>query len=908
MRGRLPALHWSSIRGRARADAGPLLLVGAVVAVVTLLTGAVPPLLNATAADAVQDAVRHAGDDADVRVRAGWEYDDGPDGGRVRGPHLADDVQDFRDRATDALGPDLRAALRPAVATVSSPILKITDGSVLRTFQLAYLATDDPGGPQVTWLAGGPPRPAVSEADRDIEVIGTGPPWPVQVGLSEADASALRARPGARIPVADDRGNLKNIQVSGIFRATDSADPGWRLAPGMLQPAAGADGVGTTRLAGLLSPDSLPDARLAFDQDQLQRTVRFSANPDALTADSARTLADTVVALKAASGSSGSRDASLRWETRLDAVLRAAQTQVSAASAQASVLLIGVLVTAVLTLLLAADLLAGRRAPALTAARQRGASLPDLGAELLLESTAVTLVAAAAGLALAATIAPNPSWRWALPVLLAGATAGPIIGTLTAARATRNRRTPANRTARSLIHRTGQLRRATVEAAVLAAAAGAFVTLHQRGILPEDGGAALPASAPTLGVLAGTFVLLRLLPAGSRLALRRALGSRRPLAVFGAARAAATSTRMLPLLVLVTSAALASFALVLHATGARGLADGAWRTVGADARLDISAEAAASTPAVAATIAKAPGVRQVVTAQVTDGSRIVADSAVTPSRLVVADAAALRRLLATTPLPDEPALGRLAPLPNGDLPALVRSRDGSLRPGTRMQLLRENAPALHLTAIGTAPVVGDADDVVLVDTASAAAAGLTAVPNTLWVNGPGAARAVTANTIAAHAVLREDVLRERRSAPLSSALLRLAWASAAALLALGLLGFALAGAAGAPARWQTLTRLRTLGLRRRDVRWVAAGELLPPVLIAAAGGPLLGILLARLTLGPLDLRLLTGQATDPAPALPWWGLALTSAIFLAAVPVLVFHESALRRRQRLSDVLRAGES
>jgi putative ABC transport system permease protein len=176
----------------------------------------------------------------------------------------------------------------------------------------------------------------------------------------------------------------------------------------------------------------------------------------------------------------------------------------------------------------------------------------------------------------------------------------------------------------------------------------------------------------------------------------------------------------------------------------------------------------------------------------------------------------------------------------------------------------------------------------------------------MWVTGPGAERAVAANTVAARTVLRSDVLHDRRDAPLSSALLRLAWASAATLLALGLLGFALAAAAEAPGRWQTLTRLRTLGLRPRDARWVAAGELLPPVTVAAVGGPLLGTLLARLTLGSLELRLLTGQAADPAPVLPWWALGLVSVVVLAMVPVLVWHESALRRRQRLSDILRVG--
>ena len=87
---------------------------------------------------------------------------------------------------------------------------------------------------------------------------------------------------------------------------------------------------------------------------------------------------------------------------------------------------------------------------------------------------------------------------------------------------------------------------------------------------------------------------------------------------------------------------------------------------------------------------------------------------------------------------------------------------------------------------------------------------------------------------------------------------------------------------------------------------MAAGELLPPVMVAAVGGPLLGVLLARLTLGPLELRLLTGQAADPALVLPWWALGLVGAVVLATAAVLVCHESALRRRQRLSDVLRVG--
>ncbi|MEV5896380.1 FtsX-like permease family protein [Nonomuraea fuscirosea] len=713
---RIPAPHWPSVAGRARADAGPLLLAAVVVAAITLLAGAVPPLLSATADAAVREAVR--GNGGDLQVHSRMEADDGPNGSRLRHPRLAEDVDDFRARATEELGPGLRAALRPPVATVISPTLKITDGSVLRTFQLAYVARD--GGPAVTWIAGGPPRPTDSET---ASVPYGAPPWPVQVGLSEADAAALQLRPGAHLPLADDQGNVKDVQISGIFRPQDSADPAWRPLPSLLNPVTGANG---TRFAGLLSRESLPDARLAFGQDELRRTVRFTPDPDRLTWAMVPPVAAKVVALKAASGSSAARDGSLKWETRLDGVLRTVSAQVEAAFAQASLLVVTLLAVAVLVLLLAADLLVHRRARALAAARQRGMSLPVIGGELLLESAVTALLAAAAGLGLARLVAPGVSWEWIAPVVVTAVAAGPAFGTLTAARATRDRRVPANRSARRWMRDTVRLRRAALELGVLVAAAGALVALYQRGI----GGGVLPASAPALCALAGALLLARALPLALRLALRRLLRSRRPLAVFGAARAAATSARLLPLLVLVTSVALTTYALTFAAT-------------------------------------------------MSDGT----------------------------------------------------------------------------------------------------AAGLTFAA----VVGQGSA-----------------------AGPLATGLLRLAWVSAVTLPALGLLGLALGTAAGAPERWQTLTRLRTLGLRPREARWVAAGELLPPVLLAAVGGPLLGAVLAHLTFGSLSLHLLTGAA--PAPSTPWWGLGLVAVVFLAAVAVVVPVESALRRRRRLSEVLRAGDN
>jgi putative ABC transport system permease protein len=862
-------LHGASIRGRIRADAGPLLLSALVALLVSLLAGAVPGLMEQTADEAVRDAVRRAGDAAKITVNARWEPDDTL-GGRARAPRLADDVEDLRIRALDELGTGLQAVLRPPVATVISPTLKVTDGSVLRTFRMAYLSGGD--GPQVTWTAGAAPA---ATGDDTIEIGWYAPPWRVQVGVSETAADLFGVRPGALLKLADERGNTKNVQVSGIFRAVDPADPTWAEAPWLLNPAAGADGIGTTRFGGLLTAGSLPDARLAFGPDELQRTITFTPDPAVLTWDAARTVNATVVTLQARSASSSSFDTASTWRTGLDSVLDEITAQVDTAKVQAAVLLAAILAGAVLVLLLAADLLVRRRSPALVLARQRGAGLTALGTELLAESLLVALVAAGAGCAGAFLITGGVAAAWVAPVLVTAAAAVPAYGILTAAAATRDRKTPANRSARRWARHTGALRRAAAEIAVVIAAAAAIVALHQRGL-----GSGLPVLAPTLAVIAGAVVLVRLLPPVTRLALRWALRSRRPLAMFGTAQAAAGSGRALPVAALVTSAALASFALVTAATVDRGLTGGAQEAVGADVRVDLTDDTAGAADETARRIAAAPGVTGIVTGHVSDGAQIVADGRLTPARLVIVDSRALTGTLLTAQQ------------------ALVRSANGGLREGMTVDILQQGKPAVRLTASGAAPAVGGATEVVIVDVA----AGLPDPPNTIWVTGPGAEAATDGLTAAS----RAEVARSRRAAPLVSGLLRLTWAAAVFLLVAGLLGFALTAAAGAPARWLTVSRLRTLGLTPRQGRLVAAGELLPVATIAAVGGPLLGALAATITTGPLGLRLLTGQVTDPATVLPWAGLAAVAVLFLAAVPLLVRAESAVRRRLRLAEVLRVG--
>ncbi|MFG1603141.1 ABC transporter permease [Actinoplanes sp. NPDC049265] len=920
--GRLPVVHWPSVRGRARADVGLLLLVAVVVAVSALLAGATPALLRSTTDATIRDAVRSAGDDGAVVAHSSWDYDDAL-GGRQRKPDLAAEMDVFRLRAESSLDPDLRAALRPPVMTAGGPSFNVTDGSLLRTFQYSYLS-DNRGAfsaGRVTWIAGGPPRGSAPADEPDLVVRSGSPPWPVQVGVTEATAAALRLKPGDRIPLKDKLLRVKIVTISGIFRPVDPADPAWRLTPWVLRPLPGLDGLGSTRLGGLLSPESLPDARLAVEQDELDRLAHFDADPAKLDSATAGPINALLVTLQATSGSFSAQDGSLQWLTQLDHVLRTVQMRVNAATAQASVLLAGVLTGAVLVLALAAALLARRRAPALTAARHRGAGLPGLATELLIESAALALVATLVGLVAARLVTPGIALWWSLPVAAAALLAGPAYGIAVAARATRDRRVPANRAARRRLRRTASLRRAAIEGAVLIVAAGAVVALRQRGILPASAGptagaldpfagqestSALAAAAPALGVIAGALVLVRLLPPVLRFLLRRALRSRRPLVVFGTAQAAGAA-QALPALVMVAAAGLATFALTTGATAGRGLTDAAWRTVGADVRVDAVPSAGVDLTALARKVAAAPGVEHVATAQITEGASVAAPTKLVTTRLVVLDAAAYRRLLDDAPVPDGPAFDRLgAAHSGGAVAALVRSADGTLRPGVALQVPRKDGAAVALTAVGTAPAIGDSGDAVYVDATALAAAGVPIEPNTLWASGPGAA-GVLAGAQGVRVTSRTDVARERRTTPVTAGLIALTWVSAGTLVALGLLGFALGAASGAPRRWATMGRLRTLGLRLRDTRTVAAVELLPPVLVAALAGPLLGVALAVLTFGSLALRLLVGWDSDPVLAVPWWPLVLLAVVLVTAVPVAGWAEAAARRRQGLGELLRVGE-
>lgn len=890
-----PRLHWPTIVGRARTDRGLLALMGLVAALTTALTAAVAPLTDRTADRALAAAVRDAGPDAAVVATLPRGYDDPT--GRKREPRSAEELRQDTGYAEFSMPRRLAAVTRPGIATLTTPPLHLLDDGPGRYLRLAYVDTSA-GPPAVTYTAGGPPRATVGPGRADTTVPADGPPWPVQVALSEAAAAALGVGPGSSIPAEDEHHRPVRIVISGTFTATAPGADAWRLVPDLRQPTEGVSaGARSTSAAALVSPDSLPDLRVALPADDLVHRVVLAPRPDRLRWRTSAALQRDVVSLQTSAGATRQQ---ISWDSDLDRVVGIGRARVASARGQAQVLVVGLVACALLVLLLAAQLLVRRRAGALSTTRARGASLAGVAAELAVEAAAVAVVATAIGLVSVRVLVGPPGWASVLPVLLVASSAAPLLGAVAAARASDVPRVPANRAVRRAAARAGRLRRLALEGAVLTAAALSLVALRQRGVV-GDGGDLTAAGAATWWAVAGALVVLRLVPPAVGLSVRAARRSAGSVRFLVLTRLAQTATRALPLLVVSLAVAQLTVGVALAATEQTGQSAGALLAVGGDARLTAGPSAAVA--GLADEVDAAPGVRAAASGRVVDGARVSSARSADTVRLVVVDATAYRRLLTASALPDAPALDRLGTEQGDRVPALLVGGDADLRDGLTVRWEETDVP---LDVVGRAPQVEAATGpVVVVDADAFAAAGALARPDTVWAVGPGAARAVEAHAPPSASVVRyADQLDARRRAPLPSALVGLAVASSALLLVFALLGVLLAAAAEAPAREVSLGRLRSLGIPDRDLRRVVAGEVVTPVAVAAATGLLLGTSAALATFGSLSLERITGQQGAPQPVVPWW-IVLAGVVLVAGALLVALGQWRRLLRRPLAELLRS---
>jgi putative ABC transport system permease protein len=884
---------------RAWRDAAPLLTVVAVLASSVFLAVALPSLVLSAVDSGAQEAVAEAGDDADIEIRTAV-------GAPVpRVPIIRPEaVLDLAAEVTGLLPNAIAQTYPDLVVTVLSPAAAVaaeghTEGPRL-TLQLGMLT---PAATTAITLTDGslPSAPRVG-GRTEIGVV-----------LSAEAAEAASLAVGDVIEFRD--ANVENVVVvvTGIVETADEGGALWQDSPTLWAPTRNDTGVALTVLT---SPAGITAAEGLFS-NPFTATLRLKADPTAFSSDRIAPVAAQLSALQVdGSRLAGDSGADLTVRSSFGTALGEYPGRARAAVAQMSVLISGVLAVAVAVIALLSRLLVIRRVSELALERARGASLASILVRALLESVAISALGVGLGLTgawlvLAATASD------AAPIALiavVGIGAAPTqVALLIALADRRARRTAANRADRREGDRASRARRLVLEGLVIAVAAAALFAVRTRGLLQTrtDGVDPLLAATPVLLAAALVVLVLRVYPLAVRLAMSIGRRSRGALGTLGAMQAERALT-VLPLASLTLAVALAVSGGLFVETVRSGQVDASWQRTGAEVRLE------------------GPLVQSNVTAVAARPGVTAASGVLTIHETAVASGtiSAVATLLAV-----DPGYGEvLEELPS--VPGIAGDHDVSalfdpVGEGDPLRVLVDSRLARQLSAGEvTLTVGGETREVIpveVVGTFDGAAGGyergpfiyvdraalitrvsLTVEVNTLLVMGPGAV--VATEGLRGDVSSRAQWLVDRQQQALVAGVSTVMLASTASVAGLALIGLIASVLAGSRSRRRSLSLLRTLGMHARLGWWLAASELAPLVLAALLGGIVAGVGIV-LVLGPaFGLETLAGGVLPPTLTISPWVIAgvAAGAVLLSVVAMLA--EVAAHRRDRLSDVLRVGDS
>ena len=910
-------------RRRSRQDAGLLTLTALLLAVTVLLALVIPRITLRMADEGVQQAVRDAGSSADVVATIGAALG------------TADGRQDDAATLVANAATTMAASLPPAVQEVTgAPLTAVQSPAGTITTPAGTLATRlvhvGHGAPQhvgesspdlVRWVTGIEPRMSPPPAGSTVIPTPENPRL-VEVGVSTAAADDAGIAVGDRFDFSGPSIGAVRLVVSGLYEPVDPASPVWVAHADLLDEVPtpkSASAVGG--VAFLLSDASLPDMQLGIGQQAVSTTFRFPAQADHLLATDTDEVELAVSQLLSDSRTlTGADGYNPEVATDLGTVLRNADARLLSSTAQASVLLIGLAAVGALALVLASRLLVVRRETFLLAERARGASVASVVVRALVESVPLVVLAAAVGALGAWLLEPDDrgSWTVAASVALIAALAPALSASRVVRGAWTGRRLPANRVDRERLARRRRGRRLTAELAVVAIAVAALVSVHARGLLQTTTGGVdlLLASTPVLLATAATLLVARALPPTlrglSRLAARRP--SLTPL--IATARAGGAVDTRVPLLTLTVAVALVVFCGTTAVTVQRGQVAAADIVVGAPVRLDgkIPSDALDA-------LRSEPGVTAVAGAQDL-GDRTFGKESGVKARLLVVDAADLATVLTSAGQPVDVGLAKLGDVTGPALPALIAPALESTAELLPPEILGRTG-FLDLDVVGTAlhpPVLlakaddapAETDAIVIVDRERYEEANDTGLAlATVWVDGPGAVDAVRAVGLAETPGItvteRDTWLETWRSSPLTSGLLMLLVAVGIVLAGYAAVALVLTVVATARERGRTLSALRTLGLDARTARAMTFGELAPLAVAALIAGTAVGIAIPWMLTGALGLELVTGAAEATRLQVTWAPIVGAAVVVLASLVLAVVVESAVRRQDRLGEVLRVGD-
>jgi putative ABC transport system permease protein len=899
---------------RVRAYGGHFLLLAVLTALTALLVTAVPRVTDRLTGQGLREYV--AGQPVARRdLTYGTAEEPVPPNGSRLADARAGDLAGIEDR----MPPAVRATVgqrwyvaQTAFARLRGPTLSPGKGLVDLSLRVGA------GLPEAATLTAGR-WPAGTAADGAIEVA-----------LADTVAGPLGLRAGDRFSLAvldADGAPLRRrpVVLVGVFAPHDRTDGIWDSLPTMLRLTPPEGDGDPFRIVGYTAGGGF-DAAAAAGWP-VSFGWRYRIAPERIDADGLGALVDGLAALER------TRPAGLTLTQGVDIPLRRFAESLAAARTLLAVIAAGLLATLAGLTVLAARLAAHRRRTEYALLRARGGSTGAVLRRGLAESALVLPLAAGAGWLLGGLVpgaAATP-----VGVLLAAllATLAPPLAALAGQRAGDGDRAELARPGAG---------RLTVEVTVVGVAVlGAFL-LRRRGLTLGGPVDPLLVSVPVLLAVAAALLALRAYRWPVRLLSRVAARARGSVAFLGTARAGRAATTG-PLVVVVLAIATAAFCGVVAAGVEAGRDRAASRAVPADALVDGDRFA----PDTAAALAGLPGVRAVAPLLAEAAQRPYADAAGRPggvgeTQVLLVDgdrfAEVARRAGVPVPAPDDPGRAGAAtdPLPALVSPALaadLRAAGLADPAGQRPAWLDVQGNRLPVRVAATVdgfPLVDPATERFLVAPWPALPAD---APHPLAPTGFVLATGGRPVDVAGVARVAEEGQRryqrtgavtggERPRAPQvrtwSAVRAELGGSGVNGLLvfgftlgaaggaALGLLALAFAVLAGARGRGQVLSRLRTMGLSRRQWRGLLLVELTPLVLVSVLTGALVGAALPVLLTPVLGLAAFTGGAGvrvrfEPGLVAGVLGLAVLALGFAVAV------EALNNRRMRLGEVLRLGE-
>ncbi|RAG85182.1 ABC transporter permease [Streptacidiphilus pinicola] len=612
--------------------------------------------------------------------------------------------------------------------------------------------------------------------------------------------------------------------------------------------------------------------------------------------------------------------AGLSATTRLDPLLASYDAERGALAPLTTVGVAGTAGVGAVVLLMLLGLAAERRREELRLLRARGASLPGLWARLFAESALYAGVGTALGAGAALLLLPSGRHRAALAaaalVWLAAALAHPV--RLLAG----HRRVQPRGRAEDVLSARPSRRRTVAELTVLAATLAAALVLRGRGTDPAGGVDPMVTLAPLLLGLSGAILLVRLYPLPVRLL---SLPSRRrdgAIAFLGLARAGrgSASAALLPLLAMLLALTVGAFGGSVLSGVQQARETGALSLVGADAR--VSTDSTDLDPSLVRAVGRLPGVRSVEPVLV-QRDLALGETARFDILGVRPDSyAALARRVGRGGFD----AAQLRWDGHGPLPALASPAVAAFFGGAVQSIDSDYGPlqVRVVATISATPAQGTNDFVVLpaapLLAAEQAHNGFVNGPRVLLLSGSvdgRALRAVVARAPGASAV-DTAVLTEQRArlagSPLQAGATGIYLASVVATGLLCLLAVLLSLLEASPERSRLLARLRTMGLTTRQGYALILTESLPPVLLAAVAGTLLGLLTVPVLGSAVDLGALSGTASLSGvgisrglrvEALPLLG---PGVLLLVLAAVVVAAEAALIGRRQIGAQLRVGDA